>query len=127
MANSVDPTNLPEAVVGYIEASNAFNLDELAEWFAEDSLVNDARREFWGKRAIRTWLGREVVGDKVTMDVFEVIEHNGSFVVRAFMNGEFDKTNLPDELVLTHYFKLADGRISELMIIRNEPTPQWAA
>jgi hypothetical protein len=127
MSNSTDTKKLPEAVVGYIEASNAFNLDELIEWFAEDSFVNDAKREFWGKESIRNWLAREIVGDKVTMDVCEVVEHGGEFIVRAIMDGEFDKTNLPDELILTHYFKLTGDLISELVIICNDPTPDWAA
>jgi len=46
-------------------ASNAFDGDAVIAWFAGDALVND-RREFWGKDAIRAWLDREIIGDKVT-------------------------------------------------------------
>ncbi len=34
--------------------------------FADDALVNDAHREFWGAEAIRRWVAREMVGDRVT-------------------------------------------------------------
>ncbi len=96
---------LPPPVQGYIAASNAFDGDALIAWFADDALVND-RREFWGKDAIRAWLDREIIGDKVTT--------------------KYDKTGLPDPLVLTYYFTVRDDRIVRVIIIRNQPTPAWA-
>ena len=61
-------STLPAPVQGYIDASNAFDGDALIDWFADDALVTDTRREFWGKQAIRAWLDREIIGDKVTTD-----------------------------------------------------------
>jgi ketosteroid isomerase-like protein len=117
---------LPAPVQGYIAASNAIDGDALIECFADDAFVNDARREFWGKAAIRAWLDREVIGDKVTMDVTATSAHYGDVAVDAVMDGDYDKTGLPSPLVLTHYFTLRDDRIVRLIIIRNEPTPPWA-
>jgi len=115
--------SLPVPVQGYIAASNAMDGDALIEWFADDAFVNDARREFWGKDAIRAWLEREVIGDKVTMDVTASSEHYGDVAVSAVMDGDYDKTGLPDPLVLTHYFTVRRDRIVRLIIIRNEPAP----
>jgi hypothetical protein len=117
---------LPAPVQGYITSSNAFDGDTLIGWFAEDAVVNDARREFWGAAAIRRWLDREVIGDKVTMDVVAASDHRGDVVVQAVMDGEYDKTGLPDPLILSHYFSVRDDRIVGLIIIHNEPTPSWA-
>jgi len=122
----VNITTLPAAVQGYIDGGNAFDSDAVSNWFAEDALVNDARREFWGVDAIRRWLDREVIGDKVTMDVTSSFEHHGDVVVNALMDGDYDKTGLPDRLILSHYFTVSDDRIVRLIIIRNEPTPAWA-
>ena len=119
-------STLPAPVQGYIAASNAFDGDALIGWFADDAFVNDARREFWGKQAIRAWLDREIIGDKVTMDVTTTSEHCGEVIVRAVMDGEYDKTGLPDPLVLTYYFTVRGDRIARLIIILNEPTPAWA-
>lgn len=113
--------DVPVAVAEYIDASNAFDSARLIAAFADDALVNDARREFWGVGEIRRWADREVIGDRVTMDVTEVVQHDGQYIVRGLMDGDFDRTNLPDELILTHYFTVADGRITTLIIIRNEP------
>ena len=84
-------------------------------------VVNDARREFWGLDAIRRWVAKEMVGDKVTIDVTEVLDHHGETIVRGRYDGEFDRSNLPGELILTNYFTLRDGKIVTLIVIRNTP------
>ena len=42
-------------------------------------------------------------------------------VVRGRYDGDFDRTNLPDELILTNYFTVRDGKIVTLSVIRNTP------
>jgi hypothetical protein len=64
-----------------------------------------------------------MVGDHVTIDVVEAIQHHGITVVRGRYDGDYDKTNLPDELILTNYFQVEDGRIATLIIIHNGPSP----
>ena len=53
------------------------------------------------------------------MQVTETREHYGTFIVDAVMDGEFDKTNLPDPLILTHYFSVVGDEIVSLVIILN--------
>jgi hypothetical protein len=114
-------TSLPPVVAGHIDAVNAHDEDAIVATFAADALVNDAHREFWGAEAIRRWVAREMTGDQVTIDVTEVIEHHGDVIVRGRYDGTFDKTNLPEELILTNYFTLRDGIIVSLIVIRNTP------
>jgi hypothetical protein len=114
-------TDLEPVVAEHVAAVNAFDEDAIVATFAGDALVNDARREFWGAEAIRRWVARELVGDRVTMDVTEVLTHHGVTIVRARYDGDFDKTNLPDELVLTNYFTVRDGKIVSLIVTRNTP------
>ena len=89
--------------------------------FAEDAYVNDNRREFVGIDAIRRWVAKEMVGDKVTIDVREVLDHYGDTIVRGAYDGTFDRTNLPDEVVLTNYFSVRDGKIVSLAVVFNRP------
>ncbi|WP_042430905.1 nuclear transport factor 2 family protein [Streptacidiphilus anmyonensis] len=114
---------LPRAVATYVEAVNAFDVDAVMATFAADAVVNDASREFADPGSIRAWLDREIVGDKVTMDVTELSRHGDLTIVRARYDGEYDKTNLPDELVLTNYLTIADGKITSLVIVHNQPSP----
>ena len=112
---------LDTVIAQHIAAVNAFDEDAIVATFADDALVNDAHREFWGIEAIRRWVAKELVGDRVTMDVTEVIDHHGDTIVRGRYDGDFDKTNLPDELILTNYFTIRDGKIVSLIVIRNTP------
>jgi hypothetical protein len=57
------------------------------------------------------------------MDVREVLDHHGDTIVRARYDGDYDKTNLPDELIMSNYFGVRDGRIVSLAVIRNQPSP----
>jgi hypothetical protein len=62
-----------------------------------------------------------MVGDKVTLEVTEVVDHHDETIVRGRYDGEYDKTNIPDELILTNYFTVRDGKIVSLIVIRNTP------
>jgi hypothetical protein len=114
-------TDVHGIVAQHIAAINAQNEDAIVATFAADALVNDARREFWGIEAIRRWVAKEIVGDKITLEVIEVIDHYDETIVRGRLDGEFDRTNLPDEVILTNYFTIRDGKIISLIVIRNTP------
>ena len=43
--------------------------------------------------------------------------------VRGAYDGDYDKTNLPKELILSNYFKVRNGKIVSLVIIFNQPSP----
>ena len=116
-------TELPAIVAEYIAAVNDFDTDRIVATFAPDAYVNDNRREIWGTDAIRAFVAKEFVGDHVTMEVREVVDHYGDIIVRARFDGTYDKTNLPDELVMTSYFGIRAGRIASLAIIFNQPSP----
>ena len=117
-----DTASLPPVVAAHIAAVNAHDEDAVVATFAAGALVNDAHREFWGTEAIRSWVAREMTGDRVTIDVTEVIEHHGDTIVRGRYDGTFDKTNLPEELILTNYFTVRDGKIASLIVIHNTPS-----
>jgi hypothetical protein len=114
-------TALAPVLAEHIAAVNAFDEDAIVATFAHDALVNDAHREIWGIEAIRRWVARELADDRVTIEVTEVLDHHGDTIIRGRYDGEYDKTNLPDELILTNYFTIRDGKIVTLIIIRNTP------
>jgi hypothetical protein len=115
--------SLPPVVADYLAPVNAFNLDGMVAAFAPDAYVNDARREISGIDAIRRWAEKEMVGDHVTMEPLEVIDHYGETIVRSRYDGTYDKTSLPAELIMSDYFTVRDGKIVSLKVIRNQPSP----
>jgi limonene-1,2-epoxide hydrolase len=116
-------TELIGVVAEHIAAVNAFDTDAIVATFAPDAYVNDARREINGTDAIRAWVAKEMVGDHVNMELREVVDHYGDTIVRARYDGTYDKTNLPEELVMSNYFSVRDGRIVSLAVIFNQPSP----
>jgi hypothetical protein len=114
---------LDGVVAELFRAINAFDTEAIMSTFADDGLVNDNRREFWGQSDIRRWVDREIVGDKVTVEVTDAIRHDGLTIVQGVYDGEYDKTGLPDPLILTHYLTVAEdmGKITNLIIIANRP------
>jgi ketosteroid isomerase-like protein len=115
--------SLPPVVAAYLDGVNAFDVDAIMACFAEDAYVNDARREINGIDAIRRWVEKEMVGDHVTMDPIEVVDHHGDTIVRSRYDGTYDKTNLPDELIMSDYFSVRDGKIVSVAVIRNQSSP----
>ena len=117
MTNTLHPI-----IAQHIAAINAFDTNGIVATFADDAFVNDNHREFWGSDAIRRWVEKELVGDQVTMEVREVVEHYGQTIVRGAIEGTYDKTNLPaGDLILSNYFTVAHGKIVSLIVIANRP------
>lgn len=106
----------------HVRAVNAFDIDAVVATFAEDAFINDVSREIRGLDAIHAFVAKEIVGDNVTMDVTEVIDHHGDAIVRAIYDGDYDKTDLPDPLVLTNYFGVRDEKIVSLITILTKPS-----
>ncbi len=116
-------TELPGVVAEYVAAVNAFDTERIVATFAPGAYVNDNRREISGIEAIRAFFAKEFVGDHVTMEVREVIDHYGDIIVRARFDGTYDKTNLPEDFEMTSYFAVRDGKIVSLAVIFNQPSP----
>ena len=115
------PTNvpvLPPLIAAYVGATNSFDLDRLVATFAEDALVNDQLRDYWGRPAIREWARRDIIGERITMNVVKVINHYGNSILTADVDGSYDKRGLPDPLVLAFYFTAQSDLIVQLIILR---------
>jgi ketosteroid isomerase-like protein len=110
-------TSLSGVLADHVDAVNAFDTEAVVATFADDAYVNDASREIRGTDAIRGFVEKEIVGDRVTMEVTEVLDHHGDTIVRAAYDGNFDKAGLPDPLILTNYFSVRDEKIVSLVTI----------
>jgi ketosteroid isomerase-like protein len=112
--------NLPQVIADHIATCNAHDVEAWMATFAPDALVNDIQREFIGTAAIRAFADREIFGDNVTMEVVRAWDRYGDVTVHARFDGTYDKTGLPDPLILSLYFSLRDSRITQLIFICNK-------
>ncbi len=114
-------TTLTGVLAEYVRAVNDADADAIVATFADDALINDAHREIRGIDAIRAFVAKEIVGDNLTMDITDVTEHHGDTIVRAAYDGDFDKTGLPDPLILANYFSVRGDKIVSLITILDTP------
>jgi|HubBroStandDraft_2_1064218.scaffolds.fasta_scaffold146205_1 hypothetical protein len=111
---------LPSVIVDHIAACNAHNIDAWMATFAPDAVVNDIQREFAGTKAIRAFAEKEIFGADITMAVERALDREGNITVHARLDGTYDKTGLPDPLILSFYFSVREGKITQLIIIHNK-------
>ena len=111
---------LPVSVAAYIRATNAGDLDALLATFVDDALVNDQLQDHWGKKAISAWAARDIIGERMTLEVVNIVQHYGHSIVTTHVDGLFDKRGLPNPLALAFYFSSHNGKIVQLIILRNQ-------
>jgi NAD(P)-dependent dehydrogenase (short-subunit alcohol dehydrogenase family) len=111
---AINKMKLPTPVETYINAINAGDAAALQSSFADDALVKDVGREFRGTAAIKDWAAREIFAVKVTLDVIAAVERDSQTIVTVKIDGTFDRTGLPDPLLMDHCFTVAGEKIATL-------------
>jgi hypothetical protein len=113
---------LPEPARAFVLAVNAGDREAIVDTFAERALVVDELQEYWNRQAIADWVSRLVVAPRLSLDVRSAIYNGDHTVVRAAVDGDFDKRGLPEPLIVSFYFSAHEGKLMQLLILRNEPT-----
>lgn len=107
-------TTLPQVAATYVQATNAHDRAAFIACFTPDAIVDDAGREFRGAEAIRGWSDREIMDALVTLEVLNVTEQDGQIVISTKVDGNFDRTGLPDPVIIDHSLTLDGDRIARL-------------
>ena len=105
---------LPKPVETYIRAINARDADAFQSSFAQDAVVKDVGREIRGIAAIKEWANHEIFDVNVTLEVMAVVERDGQAILTVKIDGTFDRTGLPDPLLMDHCFTVALDKIKSL-------------
>src|SRR5262245_4607197 len=95
-------TTLPEIAAAYVRATNDHDLPAFLACFDENAVVDDAGREFRGLPAIRAWSEHEIMQAQVTLEVLDVDDRGREVVIMTKVDGNFDRTGLPDPLMISH-------------------------
>jgi hypothetical protein len=105
---------LPSTVEAYVRSINDHDPAAFDMLIAADAVVNDAGRELRGRAAIKAWSVREIFDAKVTLEVLSSIEQGGETVVTTKVDGNFDRTGLPDPVVIDHHLTVDGDKICAL-------------
>jgi hypothetical protein len=107
-------TQLPPLAASYVQATNSHDPAAFRALFAADALVNDNGREFRGAQAIQEWSDREIFAADVTLEVIDAVEREGETVLTTIVEGTFDRTGLPDPVIIDQHLVESGGRIVAL-------------
>jgi len=117
---SEETIKLPAVIQSFIKATNEHDDNAFINAFADNALVNDVARNFWGKDSINQWGKKEIIDVKVTFEPSEIIEHYGDFIVTGLINGNYDKSKVPDPTYLDYFFTVKADKIVKLIITKNK-------
>jgi SnoaL-like protein len=107
---------MPQSITAFIKATNAHKSDEFLATLTEGAVITDEGQEYRGIAAIKKWSDEKYIGARVTLDAVDLMNGDGKTIVTLRVDGDFDKTGLPDPLLLDFHFTLDTKKISALDI-----------
>ena len=107
---------LPQSINTFIEATNAHNTDEFLATLTESAVITDEGQAYRGMGAIKEWSDEKYIGAKVTLEVVDLMNSNGKTIVTLKVDGNFDKTGLPDPFLMDFHFTMDTNKIAALDI-----------
>ena len=105
---------IPEPIKSAIEAANNHDSILFLSNFAETAVVIDEGHDYHGIEAIRRWSDEKLFGANVTFDVTGIKSSGDKSVVTEEVEGDFDKTGLPDPFILALDFVTSGSKIERL-------------
>ena len=97
-----------------IEAANNHDSILFLSNFAETAVLTDEGHEYHGIEAIRKWSDEKLFGANVTFDITGIKSSGDKGVVTAKVDGNFDKTGLPDPFIMALDFVTSGSKIDRL-------------
>jgi hypothetical protein len=104
--------SLPGPISAYLKAKNEHDVDAMLAPFDENATVKDEGREHRGRPAVRSWLEDVTRKYRVTLDVKDVRDANGTTVVSGLVSGNFSGS----PVLLDYTFTLSGATIARLEI-----------
>jgi hypothetical protein len=103
---------IPRPIERLIRAVNNHDPEAFLSSFSTNAVVSDIGREFRGTAAIKEWSKSEIFDVNVALEVVNLTERDNEIVITVKVDGTFDKSGLPDPLLLDHHFTLDGDRIA---------------
>ncbi|VTS01657.1 Uncharacterized protein OS=Clostridium pasteurianum NRRL B-598 GN=X276_07420 PE=4 SV=1: SnoaL_2 [Gemmata massiliana] len=105
---------LPSTAAAFLRTVNEHAPAGFITLFTEDAVVDDAGREIRGREAIREWAAHDIFAANVTFEVHNVSGTDGDATITTRVDGTFDRTGLPDPLIMTFRVVGERGKVSGL-------------
>jgi len=105
---------LPAPIALYLHATNTHDADAFQSAFATDAVVHDIGREIRGHAAIMAWAKEEIFAVNVTLELLSTAHRDSQTILTVKVDGTFDRTGLPDPLIMEHLIIRDGDKITSL-------------
>ncbi len=105
---------LSPTLAAYVQSVNNHDADAYIALFAEDAVVDDGGRVFRGVEAIKAWSDHDIFEADVTFEVLDAVDGAGEKTITTKVDGNFDRTGLPDPVLIDHQIALQGNKILKL-------------
>ncbi|HKO96297.1 MAG TPA: nuclear transport factor 2 family protein [Pyrinomonadaceae bacterium] len=105
---------IPKAIEFAVKAANDHDAIGFLSHFAKTAVITDEGHEYHGLAAIEKWSDEKLFGDNVTFDITDIRISGDTRIVTAKVDGDFDKTGLPDPFVMALHFVMSGSKINRL-------------
>src|SRR4051812_42885545 len=107
-------TSVSSLADAYVAAINSADPVGFRALFADNAEVDDNGRKLQGMAAIEEWANHEIFAAQVSLQVLESATNDGEALVTTIVDGNFDRTGLPDPVVISHRIEMEAGKIVAL-------------
>lgn len=107
---------IPKPIAHFIEATNHHNTDALLAVLSDTAVLSDEGHDYRGIGEIKKWSDEKLIGAKVTLQPIRTVERSGKTIVTAKVDGNFDKTGLPDPFQMDFHFTIDSNKVTTLSI-----------
>ena len=118
---------IPPPIKSALKAANDHDTNGFLSNFAETAVVTDEGQEYHGIAAIKKWSDEKLIGANVTFDITDITSSGDTSVVTTKVDGDFDKTGLPDPFVMALHFITSGSKIERLAFRLPDSISQRAA
>jgi hypothetical protein len=105
---------LPAPIRAFIEATNAHDANRLFAVLTDSAVITDEGHEYRGTAAIKNWSDAKYIGARVRLEAVNVINRDCKTIVTAALDGNFDKTGLPDPFYMDLHFVVDGEKVAAL-------------
>jgi hypothetical protein len=106
---------LPPLAEAYLRTVNAGESDGYCKLFAQDATVDDNGRAIQGLGAVKAWADHDIFAANVRLELLDAADRDGVIVLVTKVDGDFDRTGLPDPVVIEHEIRTAGEKIAGLV------------
>ena len=114
---------IPQPIAAFIQATNTHNTDKFLATLTDSAVISDEGHDYRGIAAIKEWSDEKLIGAKVTLEPIKTVKKDGNIIVTAKIDGNFDKTGLPDPFQMDFHFTIDSNKVVALSIRLPEKRP----